>query len=167
MGCGIGPACSATSFCGVGRPQPSLRDSRPFGVQPRLRMCLPWRTSALANRCSRPVLRRSTAEGGGGCAPLTETGISLCGRVAKSRQGRPKIAHGFNRGSRVKKGWIPGGAKENVRHHNPVLSSLTGLIRFSHQDPPMNRWAIFLRPVGLANIPKLVPHTPSLRSTSH
>src|SRR3989442_11978528 len=34
MGCGIRPACRANSFCGAGRPQPSLRDSRPFGVQP-------------------------------------------------------------------------------------------------------------------------------------
>src|SRR5258707_78331 len=37
MGCGIGPACRATSFCGAGRPQPSLRDSRPFGVQPSVK----------------------------------------------------------------------------------------------------------------------------------
>src|SRR6266568_6082115 len=34
MACGIGPACRATSFCGAGTPQPSLRDSRAFGVQP-------------------------------------------------------------------------------------------------------------------------------------
>src|SRR5882724_10430786 len=31
------------------------------------------------------------------------------------------MAHGFNRGSRVKKGLSPGGAKENDRHHNPVV----------------------------------------------
>jgi hypothetical protein len=77
-----------------------------------------------------------------------------------------KHIHGFNRGLRVKKGQSPGEAKENFRRHNPALSSLTGLIRCSHQDPPMNQWAIFFRPIGLAHIPNLAPHTPSLRSTS-
>src|SRR5213075_2883673 len=28
--------------------------------------------------------------------------------IPKSRQGRPKVAHGFNRGLRVKNGWSPG-----------------------------------------------------------
>ena len=67
-------------------------------------------------------------------------------------KGRPKIAHGFNRGSRVEKGHSPGGAKENVIRNNPALPSLTGLIRFSHQNPPMNRWAISFRPIGLVEL---------------
>ena len=36
----------------------------------------------------------------------------LCGRIAKSRQGRPKIAHGFNRGSQWKKVRAPEGRKK-------------------------------------------------------
>jgi len=42
----------------------------------------------------------------------------------------------------------PGGAKENVAGRSKVLSSLPGLVPFSHQNPPMNRWAILLRPFG-------------------
>ena len=67
-------------------------------------------------------------------------------------KGRPKTAHGFNRGSRVEKGQSPGGAKENVIRNNPALPSLTGFIRFSHQNPPMNQWAISFRPILLGEL---------------
>src|SRR6185503_18559639 len=50
-----------------------------------------------------------------------------------------------------------GRGERKCPRHNPALPSLTGLIRSSHQDPPMNRWAIFFRPIGLALIPNPVP----------
>jgi len=69
-------------------------------------------------------------------------------RIPKSRQGRPKVAHGFNRGLPVKNGQSPGGAKEKPGLDRCVLSSLTGLVLYSRHDPAMNRWAIFERPCG-------------------
>jgi len=68
--------------------------------------------------------------------------------VRKSRQGRPKLAHGFNRGLWVQNGWSPGGAKEKMGLERGVLSSLTGLVLPSHGNPAMNRWAISERPSG-------------------
>ena len=35
-------------------------------------------------------------------------------RIPKSREGRPKVAHGFNRGLRVENRVSPGGAKEMI-----------------------------------------------------
>ena len=80
-------------------------------------------------------------------------------RIPKSRQGRPKVAHGFNRGLRVEIGESPGGAKQKVGLDRCVLSSLTGLVLCSHHNPAMNRppvrrrtgWAIFERPCGTWN----------------
>ena len=80
-------------------------------------------------------------------------------RIPKSRQGRPKVAHGFNRGLRVENGQSPGGAKEKMGLDRCVLSSLTGLVSYSHHNPAMNRppvrrrtgWAIFERPCGTWN----------------
>ena len=69
-------------------------------------------------------------------------------RIPKSRQGRPKIAHGFNRGLRVENRQSPGGAKEKIGLDRRVLSSLTGLVLYSRHNPAMNRWAIFERPCG-------------------
>ena len=69
----------------------------------------------------------------------------------KSRQGRPKVAHGFNRGLRVENGQSPGGAKEKMGLNRCVLSSLTGLVFYSRHNPAMNRWAIFDRPCGTWN----------------
>ena len=69
-------------------------------------------------------------------------------RITKSRKGRPKVAHGFNRGLRVENGQSPSGAKENMGLNRCVLSSLMGLVSFSHHNPAMNRWAIFERPCG-------------------
>jgi len=66
----------------------------------------------------------------------------------KSRQGRPKVAHGFNRGSRVERAQSPEGAKEKMRPERRVLSSLTGLDSYSRPNPAMNRWAILERPCG-------------------
>jgi hypothetical protein len=40
------------------------------------------------------------------------------------------------------------GAKEKMRLGRRVLSSLTGLDRYSRNNPAMNRWAIFGRPCG-------------------
>src|SRR5438874_10119225 len=60
-----------------------------------------------ADRCSR-----------GGCVPSMLNMSPALRAVAKSRQGRPKIAHGFNRFQpwvTVEKGQSPGGAKENVQ----------------------------------------------------
>ena len=66
-------------------------------------------------------------------------------RIPKSRQGRPKVAHGFNRGLRVENGPSPGrrraeaalwraakagGAKETMELDRRVLSSLTGLVLY-------------------------------------
>ena len=69
-------------------------------------------------------------------------------RIPKSPKGRPKVAHGFNRGLRVKNGQSPGGAKEKMGLERGVLSSLTGLVLPSHGNPAMNRWAISERPCG-------------------
>src|SRR5438094_6781728 len=69
-------------------------------------------------------------------------------RIRKSRQGRPKAAHGFNRGMRVENGPSPGGAKETMGLDERVLSSLTGLVLYWRHNPAMNRWAIFRRPCG-------------------
>ena len=69
-------------------------------------------------------------------------------RIPKSQQGRPKLAHGFNRGLWVQNGWSPGGAKEKMGLERGVLSSLTGLVLPSHGNPAMNRWAISERPSG-------------------
>jgi hypothetical protein len=41
------------------------------------------------------------------------------------------------------------GVKENVRARDGVLSSLAGLALRPSADPPMNRRAIFFRPIGL------------------
>ena len=62
-------------------------------------------------------------------------------RIPKSRQGRPKVAHGFNRGLRVEIRQSPGGAKESIGVDRRVLSSLTGLVSYSRHNPAMNRWA--------------------------
>ncbi len=43
----------------------------------------------------------------------------------------------------------PGGAKENVRFHHDILSSLMGLMSLA-AHPLINRWAIRFRPAGLA-----------------
>src|SRR5436190_3415581 len=72
-------------------------------------------------------------------------------RIPKSRQGRPKVAHGFNRGLRVEKGQSPSGAKEKMGLDRCVLSSLTGLVLYSRRNPAMNRWAILERPSGTWN----------------
>src|SRR6059058_1701211 len=72
-------------------------------------------------------------------------------RIPKSRQGRPKVAHGFNRGLRVENGQSPRGAKEKMGLDQCVLSSLTGLVFYSRHNPAMNRWAIFERPCGTWN----------------
>ena len=69
-------------------------------------------------------------------------------RFGKSHQGRPTIAHGFNRGLRVERGKSPAGAKEKLQLRRPVLSSLTGLDSYPHHNPAMNRWAIFGSPYG-------------------
>ena len=69
-------------------------------------------------------------------------------RARKSREGRPKVAHGFNRGLRVENGWSRGGAKEKMGLDRHVLSSLTGLVLSSRGNPAMNRWAISERPSG-------------------
>jgi len=44
------PACRATSFRGAGRPQPSLRDSRLFGVRPSVELKR-WARLSLRDRC--------------------------------------------------------------------------------------------------------------------
>ena len=72
-------------------------------------------------------------------------------RIPKSRQGRPKVAHGFNRGLRVENGQSPGGAKEKMGLDRCVVSSLTGLVLYSRHNPAMNRRAIFERPCGTWN----------------
>ena len=72
-------------------------------------------------------------------------------RITKSRKGRPKVAHGFNRGLRVENGQSPGGAKEKMGLDRCVLSSLTGLVLCSRHNPAINRWAIFERPCGTWN----------------
>src|SRR5439155_14754943 len=79
----------------------------------------------------------SAVEGAGGGPRLN------CGRTPdrKSRQGRPKIAHGFNPGSRVERAQSPEGVKEKMRLERPVLSSLTGLDSYSRPNPAMNRLA--------------------------
>jgi hypothetical protein len=69
-------------------------------------------------------------------------------RIRKSRQGRPKVAHGFNRGLRVENGQSPGEAKETMGLDRRLLSSLTGLVLYSRRNPAMNRWAIFGCPCG-------------------
>ena len=66
----------------------------------------------------------------------------------KSRQGRPPVAHGFNRGLRMQRVQSPGGAKDKLRPDRGVLSSLTGLDSHPHRNPAMNRWAILERPCG-------------------
>ena len=99
-----------------------------------------------ARRCGSTYLFSvsSAVEGAGGGPRLN------CGRTPdrKSRQGRPKVAHGFNRGSRVERAQSPEGAKEKMRLERPVLSSLTGLDSYSRPNPAMNRWAILERPCG-------------------
>src|ERR1051325_10815619 len=65
-------------------------------------------------------------------------------RITASLAGRKKIAHRFIGGH----GW--GRGKSHARDGS-ILSSLTGLAPSSRSDPPMNRWAIFFRPAGLAN----------------
>src|SRR5919108_490704 len=49
----------------------------------------------------------------------------------------------------------PGGAKEPAEQRARRLSSLTGLVAYAQQDPPMNRWATFFRPIGLRQWPSL------------
>ncbi len=71
--------------------------------------------------------------------------------IPKSRQGRPKVAHGFNRGLGLESRQSPSGAKEEIGLRRRVLSSLTGLVLYSRHDPAMNRWAIFERPFGTWN----------------
>jgi hypothetical protein len=85
-----------------------------------------------------------------------------------------KVPSGTTENSPRFQPWVTDGKRPEPRRgerkcprHNPALPSLTGLIRSSHEDPPMNRWAIFFRPIGLALIPNLVPATPSLRLTSN
>ena len=72
-------------------------------------------------------------------------------RIPKSRLGRPKVAHGFNRGLRVENGRSPGGAIEKMGLGRRVLSSLTGLVSYSRYNPAINRWAILERPCGTWN----------------
>ena len=87
-------------------------------------------------------------------------------RIPKSREGRPKVAHGFNRGLRMENGQSPGrrraeaalwraakagGATEKMGLDRCVLSSLTGLVLCSRHNPAINRWAIFERPCGTWN----------------
>jgi len=91
-------------------------------------------------------------------------------RLPKSRQGRPKVAHGFNRGLPVEIRQSPGrrraeaalwraakagGAKERIGVDRRVLSSLTGLVSYSRHNPAMNRWAIFEHPCGTWNHDKV------------
>src|SRR6266545_6035192 len=75
--------------------------------------------------------------------PLTDTFPPFL-----SHQGRPTIAHGFNRGLRVYRAKSPVGAKEKMGLNRRVLSSLTGLDSYSRHNPAMNRWAILERPCG-------------------
>src|SRR5262245_42384004 len=65
-------------------------------------------------------------------------------RIGKSRQGRPKVAHGFNRGLRVEEGQSPEGA--TGERGWTCGSSLTGLVWYSRHNPEMNRWATVERP---------------------
>ncbi len=71
---------------------------------PRVLCSRRWRTHGPlgegADRCSR-----------GGCAPPMLNMSPALRAVAESRQGRPKIAHGFNRGSQWKKVRAPEGRK--------------------------------------------------------
>src|ERR1051325_2228845 len=60
-----------------------------------------------------------------------------------SPAGRKKIAHGFIGGYHVRRGPSP------VRDER-ILPSLAGLAPRHGCYPPMNRWAIFFRPAGLA-----------------
>src|SRR5206468_10647738 len=98
----------------------------------------------------------SEVEGAGGGPRLN------CGRTPdrKSRQGRSKIAHGFNRVSRVGRAQSPQGAKEKIRPERPVLSSLTGLDSYSRSNPAMNRWAVLERPCGTSTHDTLNTYKP-------
>ena len=88
-------------------------------------------------------------------------------RNPKSRQGRLKVAHGFNRGLRVENGQSPGGAKEMIGLNRCVLSSLTGLVLYSRHNPAMNRWAIFARPSGTWNDDTVNGYRGGGRSVGH
>src|ERR1041384_3931403 len=70
---------------------------------------------------------------------------TLRGSLA-SPAGRKKIAHRFIGGPGRGRGTSP------VRDGR-VLSSLAGLVLPLRSYPPMNLWAIFFRPAGLAQIP--------------
>ncbi len=121
-----------------------IRNPNSIGICPdrRGRMCLPW------GQRTRPVVFGALeAAGGIGDVSLNDGRA----RIPKSRKGRPKVAHGFNRGLRVENGQSPGGAKEMMGLDRCVLSSLTGLVLFSRYNPAMNRWAIFERPCGTWN----------------
>ena len=61
--------------------------------------------------------------------------------------GLSKIAHRFIGGSTGAKMQSPVGAKENAQTE-AILPSLTGLVHPGTSTPPMNRWAIFFRPMG-------------------
>ena len=111
-------------------------------------------------------------------------------RIPKSRQGRPKVAHGFNRGLRAENGQSPGrrraeaalwraakagGAKEKMGLDRCGLSSLTGLVLYSRHNPAMNRppvrlrtgWAIFKRPCGTWNHDMINGYTKRRGNTVH
>ena len=55
----------------------------------------------------------------------------------------------------------PAGVKENAGKRNRALPSLPGLVPFSHRDPPMNRWAILVRPSGTRHL-MILPAKPTM-----
>ena len=71
-------------------------------------------------------------------------GCTLHGSLA-SPAGRKKIAHRFIGG------YERGGEASPARDER-ILPSLTGLVPRPRPCPPMNRWAIFFRPAGLAQM---------------
>ena len=72
------------------------------------------------------------------------SGCTLHGSSA-SPAGRKKIAHRFIGG------YEQGGEASPARDER-TLPSLTGLVPRPRPCPPMNRWAIFFRPAGLAQM---------------
>ena len=58
--------------------------------------------------------------------------FSLLRSLDQSCQGRPTLAHGFNRGWRMETSASPAGAKETRGQSKRFLLSLTGLIYYRH-----------------------------------
>src|SRR6266480_7942833 len=72
-------------------------------------------------------------------------------------QGRSRIAHRFNGGQPIPKcDQAPSGERNRSAKCARVLSSLTGLLPFSLENPAINRWAIFFRPTGLPKVHAIV-----------